>query len=87
MGTIRWIEKRVGRPIGILVDLQGPKLRLGKFADGAVMLEKGQSFTLDSDPTPGDKSRVYLPHPEILHALEVGHAILLDDCKVRLHVV
>jgi len=84
IGSIRAIEKDVGRPIGILVDLQGPKLRLGRFTDGAVMLEKGQSFTLDSDPTPGDKTRVHLPHPEILEALEPGHHLLLDDGKVRL---
>jgi pyruvate kinase len=84
IGTIRAIEKDVSRPIGILVDLQGPKLRLGKFADGAVMVEKGQRFTLDADPTPGDKTRVHLPHPEILEALEPGHQLLLDDGKVRL---
>ncbi|PZQ16157.1 MAG: pyruvate kinase [Ancylobacter novellus] len=84
VGIIRWTEKRVGRPIGILVDLQGPKLRLGKFADGAVMLEKGRTFVLDSNPEPGDSTRVYLPHPEILEALEPGHTLLLDDGKVRL---
>ena len=84
VGIIRWTEKRVGRPIGILVDLQGPKLRLGKFADGAVMLENGQSFVLDSNPEPGDKTRVHLPHPEILEALEPGHRLFLDDGKVRL---
>ncbi|RXF73284.1 pyruvate kinase [Hansschlegelia zhihuaiae] len=84
VGIIRWTEKRVGRPIGILVDLQGPKLRLGKFAEGAVMLEKGQTFVLDSNPEPGDKTRVHLPHPEILEALEPGHHLLLDDGKVRL---
>ena len=84
VGIIRQTEKRVGRPIGILVDLQGPKLRLGKFADGAVMLEKGQTFVLDANPEPGDKTRVHLPHPEILEALEPGHNLLLDDGKVKL---
>ena len=73
-----------GRPIGILVDLQGPKLRLGAFNEGATQLKNGQSFTLDSDKTPGDNSRVQLPHPEILAALRPGHALLLDDGKVRL---
>ena len=58
-----------GRPIGILVDLQGPKLRLGAFAEGSVQLQNGQTFTLDSDKTPGDATRVNLPHPEILAAL------------------
>ena len=82
--TIRNVESSYGRPIGILVDLQGPKLRLGSFADGAVQLQNGQSFTLDSDKTPGDATRVQLPHPEILAALRPGHALLLDDGKVRL---
>ena len=82
--TIRNVESSYGRPIGILVDLQGPKLRLGSFADGAIQLNNGQSFVLDSDKTPGDKTRVQLPHPEILAALRPGHALLLDDGKVRL---
>ncbi len=82
--TIRNVENNYGRPIGILVDLQGPKLRLGSFTDGAVQLHNGEAFVLDSDKTPGDKSRVYLPHPEILKALRPGHALLLDDGKVRL---
>jgi pyruvate kinase len=82
--TIRNVEGSYGRPIGILVDLQGPKLRLGSFADGAVQLKNGESFTLDSDTTPGDAMRVHLPHPEILAALRPGHALLLDDGKVRL---
>ncbi len=82
--TIRNVESSYGRPIGILVDLQGPKLRLGAFAEGATQLKNGQSFMLDSDKTPGDNSRVQLPHPEILAALRPGHALLLDDGKVRL---
>ena len=73
-----------GRPIGILVDLQGPKLRLGSFAEGAIQLKNGESFVLDSDKAPGDNTRVQLPHPEILAALRPGHALLLDDGKVRL---
>ena len=82
--TIRNVESSYGRPIGILVDLQGPKLRLGSFAEGAIQLKNGESFVLDSDKTPGDHSRVQLPHPEILAALRPGHALLLDDGKVRL---
>ena len=70
--TIRNVECSYGRPIGILVDLQGPKLRLGSFAEGAIQLKNGQSFTLDSDKTPGDNTRVQLPHPEILAALQPG---------------
>ena len=84
VATIRNVESSYGRPIGILVDLQGPKLRLGAFAEGAVQLQNGQTFTLDSDTTPGDATRVNLPHPEILAALRPGHALLLDDGKVRL---
>ena len=60
---IRSVERELDRPIGILADLQGPKLRVGKFADGKVTLEVGQTFTLDADPTPGDTTRVHLPHP------------------------
>jgi pyruvate kinase len=81
---IRGVEQEHGRPIGILVDLQGPKLRLGTFDGGFAMVKKGDDFTLDSDPKPGDASRVYLPHPEILKAAGVGQTLLLDDGKVRL---
>ena len=84
VGIIRAIEAEKARPIGILVDLQGPKLRLGTFADGAVMLTPEATFTLDSDPTPGNVHRVQLPHPEIFHVVEPGHTLLLDDGKVRL---
>jgi pyruvate kinase len=82
--TIRAIEADHGRPIGILVDLQGPKLRLGSFAEGAAMIDKGQRFTLDSDPAPGDATRVQLPHPEIFAALKPGDALIIDDGKLRL---
>ncbi len=84
VATIRGIETDYERPIGILVDLQGPKLRLGSFAGGSVTLAKGETFTLDSNSAPGDVHRVYLPHPEIFAAVEPGHALLLDDGKVRL---
>ena len=84
VSTIRNVESSYGRPIGILVDLQGPKLRLGAFAEGSTQLKNGQNFVLDSDKTPGDNNRVQLPHPEILAALRPGHALLLDDGKVRL---
>ncbi|MBO6757920.1 MAG: pyruvate kinase [Roseibium sp.] len=87
VNRIRSVEEKVGRPIGILADLQGPKLRVGTFGDGPVMLENGATFTLDSDPAAGDISRVHLPHPEILKALEPSHRLLLDDGKVQLKVV
>ncbi|MHB2209384.1 pyruvate kinase [Methylobacterium sp. CM6257] len=85
--AIRTIEREARHPIGILVDLQGPKLRLGTFAEGAAMIATGATFVLDGDPTPGDAARCHLPHPEILEALEPGHAILLDDGKLRLTVL
>ena len=87
IAMIREIEKESGRPIGILLDLQGPKLRIGRFHEDAVMLKKGAEFVLDADPTPGDVHRVHLPHPEILGALAPGHVVLIDDGKVRLHIV
>jgi pyruvate kinase len=86
VATIRSLEGQYGRPIGILIDLQGPKLRVGEFEAGAVLLRKGEPFTLDSDPTPGDQGRVCLPHPEILQSLEPGHRLLIDDGKVLLKV-
>ena len=87
VAMIRSLEEETGRPIGILVDLQGPKLRLGMFAEGAAELHKGDAFALDADPDPGDASRVQLPHPEILSSLAPGHRVLIDDGKVLLRVV
>ncbi|MBP2557826.1 pyruvate kinase [Neorhizobium galegae] len=81
---IRAVEERSGRPIGILADLQGPKLRVGKFAAGKVTLTPGQTFTLDNRDEPGDETRVFLPHPEILEAVKVGHRLLIDDGKLAL---
>jgi pyruvate kinase len=86
VAMIRSLEEEAGRPIGVLVDLQGPKLRLGLFADGGVELHKGEAFILDSDPKMGDAQRVQLPHPEILSSLAPGHRILVDDGKVMLRV-
>lgn len=87
VAMLRALEQQFRRPVGILVDLQGPKLRVGAFGgDGSVMLEKGARFTLDSDPAPGDVTRVHLPHPEILEALQSGHQLILDDGKIRLVV-
>ncbi|MGP0058129.1 MAG: pyruvate kinase [Beijerinckiaceae bacterium] len=84
---IRSLEAEFGRPIGILLDLQGPKLRIGTFARGPVELALGAKFVLDANPAAGNADRVYLPHPEILHALAPGHTILIDDGKVRLEVL
>ena len=84
--TIRALEKESGRPIGVLADLQGPKLRLGRFASGKVRLANGEHFRLDLDSAPGDAERAPLPHPEIFAALEPGTEILLNDGNVRLKV-
>ena len=86
VATIRALEEEAGRPIGVLVDLQGPKLRLGLFAEGGAELHKGDVFVLDSNPEPGGAARVQLPHPEILTSLAPGHRILIDDGKVMLRV-
>ncbi|TCP44447.1 pyruvate kinase [Rhodovulum marinum] len=83
---IRQIENDTGRPIAILADLQGPKLRCGVFANGAAELEDGQDFRLDLDPAPGEAHRVQLPHKEIFAALEPGSTLLVNDGKIRLKV-
>jgi pyruvate kinase len=84
VAAIRGVERERNRPIGILADLQGPKLRIGEFATTSVMVDRGATFVLDSEPTPGSAERVYLPHPEILSAMRPGHKLLLDDGKIRL---
>ncbi|MDP3255794.1 MAG: pyruvate kinase [Bosea sp. (in: a-proteobacteria)] len=87
VAMLRALETQFRRPVGILADLQGPKLRVGAFGgDGGVTLDNGARFTLDSDPAPGTVKRVHLPHPEILTALEPGHTLILDDGKLRLVV-
>lgn len=86
IAILRRLEHESRSPIAILADLQGPKLRLATFADGPVTLKAGQAFRLDLDLTPGDTTRVGMPHPEIFAALEPGAELLLDDGKVRLRV-
>jgi len=85
--AIRALEKSHGRPTTILADLQGPKLRVGKFAEGKVQLAKGATFTLDRDKTPGDATRVELPHKEIFQAVTKDARLLLDDGKLVLRVI
>jgi pyruvate kinase len=84
--AIRRVEAATGRPIGILADLQGPKLRLGAFAEGPIELTAGARFHLDLDRQAGDEHRAPLPHPEIFEALQPGTELLLDDGRVRLEV-
>ena len=84
---IRKVEADTGRPIAILADLQGPKLRVGTFAaEAGEELVQGAAFRMDLDPTPGDATRVNLPHPEIFAALESGSSLLVNDGKIRLRV-
>jgi len=84
---IRGLEVKYGRPVGILLDLQGPKLRVGEFGGGPVNLEAGATFRLDLDKAPGDINRIELPHPEIFRALKVGTDLLINDGRVRLEVI
>ena len=83
---IRAVERELDRPIGVLADLQGPKLRVGRLAEGKIMLTPGDRLRFDLDPTPGGGGRIPLPHPEVLSALAPGVQLLLDDGKLRLEV-
>ena len=83
---IRQYEKRIGRPIAILGDLQGPKLRIGSFKNSFNMLKNNQKFILDLNPELGDNSRVCLPHPEIYKSIKKNNTILIDDGKIHLNV-
>jgi pyruvate kinase len=84
---IRKIEAEFSRPIGILIDLQGPKLRIGKFESGAIRLTEGDIVSFVRRESVGGLGRVHLPYPEIFQAVQPGHALLLDDGKLRLRVV
>ena len=84
--AVRGVEAAVGRPIGMLTDLQGPRLRIGVFAGGAVELAEGARFRLDLDPAPGDRGRAPLPHPEVFAAVAPGVELLLDDGRIRLRI-
>ena len=84
IAAIRALEEEAGRPIAILTDLQGPKLRIGDLKGGAAELVAGDGFRLDLSEAPGNSTRVSLPHPEVFAALDVGTEILLDDGRLRL---
>jgi pyruvate kinase len=84
--AVRAAETQIERPLGILGDLQGPKLRLGRFKDGFIVIKPGDRLRLDLDPTPGDAARAPMPHPELFAALQPGGILLVDDGKVRLSV-
>jgi len=87
IAAIRAVEKEFARPIAILCDLQGPKLRVGTFSEGRAVIRHGSHFTLDRNPAPGDETRVCLPHPELFGVLNKGQRLLIDDGKLRLKVV
>ena len=85
--AIRALEKEFHRPIAIFCDLQGPKLRVGKFKDGKAVIRHSGHFTLDRKEEPGDETRVQLPHPELFGLLEKGQRLLINDGKIRLRVI
>lgn len=87
IAAIRAVEKDVGRPVAILCDLQGPKLRVGQFKGGKAVIRHSGHFTFDRNPEPGDDSRVCLPHPELFGVLKKGQRLLIDDGKLRLKVI
>ncbi len=86
MEAVRAIEAEHGRPISVLADLQGPKLRIGQMSGGGIDLEPEQAFRLDLDDAIGDQDRAPLPHPEVFSALREDTRILLNDGKIRLRV-
>ena len=87
VAAIRALEKQYARPIAILADLQGPKLRVGTFRDGQAVIRHSGHFVLDRDETPGDENRVCLPHPELFGIMERGQRLLINDGKIRLKVL
>ena len=87
IAAIRELEEEFDRPIAILADLQGPKLRVGTFKDGKAVIRHSGHFTLDTSPEPGDETRVHLPHPELFGLMEKGQRLLINDGKIRLKVI
>jgi pyruvate kinase len=85
--AIRALEAETGRPIGILQDLQGPKIRVGALKTGPVMLKAGATLCFNLGNEPGDATNVSLPHPEVFHNIMPGHRIMIDDGKLQLEAV
>ncbi|AHA27453.1 pyruvate kinase [Candidatus Liberibacter americanus] len=83
---IRSVELQFQCPIGILIDLQGPKFRVGKFADYRVCLQSGDIFTFDNNDSPGNADRVFLPHPEVFEYVKAGDRLIIDDGRLKLCV-
>ena len=84
--AIREVSARTRRPVGILADLQGPKIRVGKFADGKVTLKKDAAFILDATCELGDEHRVGLDYPDLPGDVGPGDVLLLDDGRLKLGV-
>ena len=85
---VREAAHRAGREVGVMADLQGPKIRVGKFADGKVMLEPGQPFVLDASRTePGDINGVGLDYKELPRDVKAGDTLLLNDGLIVMSVV
>lgn len=84
---VRQVEAEIGRPIGVLMDLQGPKLRVGVVENDGVSLRSGDLYEFDRDPLPGNARRVCLPHPPIFEALSAGDSLLVDDGQLRFEVL
>jgi pyruvate kinase len=87
LNSVRWVAKRHRHPIGLLADLQGPKLRIGEFPGGRAFINDGATFKFLRDEKPGSGEAVYLPHPQIFAGVEPGHLLLLDDGKIRMRVL
>ncbi len=87
IAAIRAVEKNLGKPVAVLCDLQGPKLRVGTFKEGRAVIRHSAHFTFDRDPAPGDENRVCLPHPELFSVLHKGQRLLIDDGKLKLRVI
>lgn len=84
--TVRVAAQQAGRTVGIMADLQGPKIRIGKFAAGPVTLQAGQNFILDAQCALGDATRVGLDYPELVEDVSTGDVLLLDDGRMVLDV-
>ncbi len=86
VALLREVVRKVGRTVGIMVDLQGPKIRVGKFAAGKVDLKNGDGFVLDALAEPGSAARVGLDYPDLIDDLAAGDVLLLDDGRIVLDV-
>lgn len=85
-GAIRALEKELDRPIGILQDLQGPKIRVGTIKDGKFNVAAGETIRFVRSGADGDKMSIPLPHPEIFAAIAPGQDLLIDDGRIRVRV-